>query len=98
MNTSTHTIDLELAKRKLYRLPGDAQEVTVRAGTVWVTLDNDPRDIILEPGESFRPDGRPNVFLYALDPARLSVRTAGAEHTPSWRAHPLRGARDLVTG
>ena len=75
MPTTTHSMNLELAKRKLYRLPMDASEVTVRAGTVWITQGEDPRDFILEQGESFRPDGHRDVVLYALAPSSFSVLT-----------------------
>ncbi len=75
MYIATNTIDLDLAKRKLYRLPDDADRVTVRAGTLWVTQRDDPRDIILEPGQSFTPDGHSKVVLYALDPASFTVQT-----------------------
>ena len=97
MNTPNHSTDLELAKRHLYRLPVDAREVTVRAGTLWITQGEDPSDIILEPGESFRPDGHRDVVLYALAPASFSVKTSvdGQARVP--RGLARLSTRSLVT-
>lgn len=96
MHTAHHTIHLQLAKRALYRLPDEAEQVTVRTGTVWVTQGNDPRDIILEPGQSFLPDGHRQVVLYALAPSGFTVRTAANVHTPLRPARRDHAARDLV--
>jgi hypothetical protein len=43
-------------------------------GTLWVTIDNDPRDIVLDPGESFLVDSDAPLFVMALgDNATLDV-------------------------
>ncbi len=96
MYTAAHTQELELAKRGLYRLPDEAEQVTVRSGTVWVTQGNDPRDIILEPGQSFIPDGHGQVVLYALAPASITVRTAAGTRTPLRPPRRDPATRDLV--
>jgi len=36
------------------------------AGQSWVTLDNDPRDIVLGPGEEFVVDGSAHAIACAL--------------------------------
>ena len=95
MNTTTRLIDLELAKRGLYRLPDETQQVTVRAGTLWITQDNDPRDIILEPGQSFTPDAHRQVILYALAAAAVTVHTSARTPTPAHKPHRST-ARELV--
>ncbi len=69
MQTAAQPLDLILAKRALYQLAPAAQQITCRTGTLWITQDNDPRDIILAAGESFITDGRHQVIAYALDPA-----------------------------
>ena len=97
MNTVTRLVELELAKRGLYRLPDATQQVTVRAGTVWITQDNDTRDFILEAGQSFVPDGQHQaVLLYALNPARFTISTAASPREPAWRAPCGLATRDLV--
>ncbi|HEY6514468.1 MAG TPA: DUF2917 domain-containing protein [Burkholderiaceae bacterium] len=35
-------------------------------GTLWVTIDNDARDIVLDPGESFVVDSDQPLFVMAL--------------------------------
>lgn len=42
-------------------------------GSVWVTLDNDLRDVVLGPGQSFRVDSNQRVLVQALDAARVRV-------------------------
>lgn len=47
----------ELAPREILRLDG-ARGTTVRVtrGTLWLTLENDPRDVVLSTGDSFTID------------------------------------------
>jgi len=73
-------------------------------GTLWVTIDNDPRDIVLDPGESFVVDSDQPLFVMALgDKATVDVCTQGLRaesRTPpgarSWLAafwaRPVSGA------
>jgi hypothetical protein len=35
-------------------------------GTLWITIDNDPRDIVLDPGERFVVDTNEPLFVMAL--------------------------------
>jgi hypothetical protein len=55
----------------------DASVVALRCdeGCVWITLDDDPRDIVLEAGDSFETDQRRHAIVYALRPSMLTVRT-----------------------
>ena len=82
---------LSLAKTALYRFADTAQQITCGSGSLWITQDNDPRDIILAPGESFTTDGRHQVIAYALDPATLSVSAASVMPAPRRQVH--RGGR-----
>ena len=44
-------------------------------GTLWITIDNDPRDIVLDPGESFVVDSnRPLVVLPLGECATVDVK------------------------
>lgn len=40
-------------------------------GSLWITQDRDPRDIVLAPGESFTFDQRGDALISALDDARF---------------------------
>jgi hypothetical protein len=42
---------------------------------VWVTLDGDPRDYVLEPGESFTTQEHSRALVYALERSRVSLGT-----------------------
>ena len=94
MSTATTLLELALAKRALYRLPEHAQRITCRTGSLWITQDNDLRDTILAPGESFTVGGRRKVIAYALEPATFTVcieRTAAAAARPLFRSPAARG-------
>ena len=59
------------------------QRVECLTGALWVTQDGDPRDIVLEPGESFAFDHRGDALISALSDSRfllLSVCAPGATH------------------
>jgi hypothetical protein len=53
-------------------------------GTLWITIDNDPRDIVLDPGESFVVDTNQPLFVMALgDRATLDVCNEERKPEPS---------------
>lgn len=63
-----------LSRRQTLSLAdGTGVRVTADAGTLWVTQDNDRRDIVLHAGESvwFAQAGK--VIVQALAPARLTL-------------------------
>jgi hypothetical protein len=62
-----------------------AQGTLLRAvkGTLWVTIDNDPRDIVLDAGESFIVDSNQPLFVMALgERATLDVCTEAPAREP----------------
>ena len=66
---------------------GQGACITARSGTVWITQDNDRRDIVLTSGESFRLERPDTAIVQAMDtaevlvlPPSLPVATAGAWH------------------
>lgn len=71
---------LQLQRGQTSRLPAarDAHLCSAE-GTLWVTLDHDVKDIVLEPGQCFIvPDGR-GVTISALSPrAVLDLRPSEA--------------------
>ena len=76
---------IQLPARRLFDIP-DAAAVQVRctAGSLWITLDHDPRDIVLAPGESFSTPEHRRALLYALEPATFEL----AAGRPQARALP----------
>ena len=65
---------ISLSKRAIFTLP-DAAGVGIecRSGSVWVTLDNDPRDIVLAAGERFTGGEHRRALVSALEPACIAV-------------------------
>ena len=58
---------VQLPADQLLRLT-DAQGTRLRGieGTSWITIDNDPRDLVLEPGEEWVVDARQPVLVTPL--------------------------------
>ena len=65
---------LELRRGDTVRLD-DAHGATVScaAGTVWVTRDGDPADIVLSAGQKARIDGPGLVVIQAFEASRVAV-------------------------
>ena len=80
---NTPNARLALAARRGLRLK-DARGAKLRAvqGTLWVTIDNDLRDIVLDPGESFVVDSNsPLVVMPLGECATVDVKSATSAHT-----------------
>jgi len=72
--------------------------IECRSGSVWVTLDRDPRDIVLAPGERFTSTEHRRVLVSALEASCITVSDAQPAATPlhaaarrasPWRLRPL---------
>ena len=74
MNTQFLPSDLRLERQAIYSVTDAADiQLACREGTVWVTLDNDPKDYVLEAGDSFITPEHRRAVLYAIAPARISL-------------------------
>ena len=74
---------ISLPAGQLFSLPVAASaRILCTAGCLWLTLDHDLRDVILEPGDSFRTDEHRRALLYALQGSSFVLsadsRSAGA--------------------
>ena len=71
---------------------GIGHSILCDSGTVWVTQDGDPRDIILGAGEAFTLDRNGPAVVQAFEPGSISItrpaehKHAGAPATSPWRA------------
>jgi hypothetical protein len=74
MKTDSLQKDLNLAHHAIHSVPDAAGvQIGCAGGTVWLTLDGDPRDIILEAGEVFITPEHRRALIYALQPSRISL-------------------------
>jgi hypothetical protein len=92
MNAGSSHYQVSLGHQGLFDI-ADAAGVALRCdkGTVWLTLDNDPRDIVLEAGEVFTTEEHRHALVYALSAATITLRAAFQPQANSARApEPIR--------
>ena len=83
MQTGSSRYQVTLEHRGLFDI-ADAAAVSLRcdSGDLWITLDNDPRDIVLRAGEVFNTDEHRRALVYALG---VSALTLEAKEKPTAR-------------
>ncbi len=87
MNKPIQSAPFSLAKGGVTMF-SDATSTQIRCdqGSLWITQDNDTRDIVLRAGEEFQPDRKGTVLIYALEGSTLSWGSVVAEPAPSaWK-------------
>ena len=58
---------VSLPARQLFEIPdASSARILCTEGCLWLTLDDDPRDVILEPGDSFETGEHRRALLYAM--------------------------------
>ena len=66
-----------LARRAVVDLEGAiGVEIQVHRGRVWLTQENDTRDIVVGPGEAFRLDREGRAVVEVLTDAEISLIAA----------------------
>jgi len=77
MNTTPSPFDLSLAHKAMFSV-SDASGVQIvcRTGSLWITLDDDPRDVVLDAGESFLTTEHRRALIYAMEESSLSLAMA----------------------
>lgn len=65
----------------------DATSTIIRCqqGTVWLTQNNDLRDVILGPGDQFQPDRKGPVVVHALDTSCVSWAPVRLAPVSPWK-------------
>ena len=95
MKSTSPCQELLLPHRAVYRVASNAAfEVACREGALWITLDNDPRDIVIEAGQCFTTPVNGQALLYALQPSRLTLTPAPAV-SPAAQQRATRGVRPM---
>ncbi|MET3179958.1 UNVERIFIED_ORG: hypothetical protein ABIC43_003117 [Variovorax guangxiensis] len=76
-SSSTSRFHVSLPKRSVFAVPdGAGVGIECRSGSVWVTIDRDTRDIVLEPGERFESSDHRRVLVSALESSCITVSDA----------------------
>ena len=82
---------VSLPTRSIFAVPdGAGVGIECRSGSVWVTLDHDPRDIVLAPGQRFEATDHRRVLVSALEPSCITVSDAQPAAMPLPPAKRLR--------
>ena len=73
-NANGNAFSLNLRRQALFSVP-DAANVRIACveGAVWITLDNDPRDIVLESCGVFTTTEHRRALVYAMEASRITV-------------------------
>jgi hypothetical protein len=80
MTSLQNRLDLNLRQDTMLRLPDAAGvQIVCQSGTVWITLDNDPRDIVLEAGQRFAGASHRHAVVMALAPSSITVLATPAQ-------------------
>ena len=73
----TSTFRIELPRHAIFTVADIAGVgIECQSGCVWLTLDNDTRDLVLEPGERFVGDIHRRVLVSAIEASSISVSHA----------------------
>jgi len=74
-----HPVTVGLPAHAFYTLqPDDDICLACVNGSLWVTLDHDPRDVILERGQHWTMPARRRCVIYALQPSDARMTAAPA--------------------
>ena len=85
--TIDHPGRFALLRGSLLEVPQDQPlRLGCDAGELWITQDNDVRDVVLRPGEQFATDPARRVLVSALEDSVLEVRVTRAAPRAGWRA------------
>jgi hypothetical protein len=80
MNAVSHRYQLSLEPRGLFEIPDvSGVQISCTAGSLWITLDHDTRDIVLEAGDSFVSTEHRRAIVYAFQASTLALRAPGAK-------------------
>jgi hypothetical protein len=80
MAAITQPMHVRLPARGLYAIPDVAGvRVVCERGSVWLTIDHDPRDIVLEAGDAFLQAGHGRALVSAFTAAHVRLAPADAK-------------------
>ena len=71
---------------------GLGHAIVCHSGTVWVTQDGDPRDVILRAGDAFTFDREGPALVQAFEPGAISIAQARTQTRATKLAGLLKSA------
>ena len=78
MRPVSHRYEMSLESHGQFQIPDvSGVQISCTQGSLWITLDNDPRDIVLEPGDSFVSTEHRRALIYAFKASSLALRAPG---------------------
>lgn len=89
---------ITLPPRQLFEIPdASSARILCTAGCLWLTLDGDLRDVILEAGDSFEDALPRRALLYAMEPATFllsarpqrTMRRRLSKNSSDWSRSPI---------
>ncbi|HQS40726.1 MULTISPECIES: DUF2917 domain-containing protein [unclassified Polaromonas] len=81
--TDSSPLDLTLAHQAMFSVSDVAGvQITCHEGSLWVTLDDDPRDVVVDAGSSFLTTEHRRALIYAMEPSSLRLVMAAAAARP----------------
>lgn len=83
------SFSLNLRRQAIFSVP-DAANVRIACveGSIWITLDNDPRDVMLDSCGVFTTPEHRRAIVYALRPSVISVSAKNAAKIQSRGSMP----------
>jgi len=96
--TLSSAASMQLPHRALMHLPDAAAvQLECQSGSLWITVDHDTRDIVLNAGERFTSAEHRHALIYALESASLAIRPVTASaHITRVPAASVRPALSLL--
>ena len=66
---------MQLPKRAVIHVPDAAAvQLECHRGSLWITVDHDTRDTVLQAGERFTSASHRHALVYALESSNLCIR------------------------
>jgi hypothetical protein len=71
--TRRFAVEVERGEHRTFERVDSSLMVKCTGGSVWITHDGDPKDIILEAGDSYRAEREDAMHVFALKPCLLEI-------------------------
>jgi len=66
-------MELDVGGTQVFDCVDDTVKVHCASGSVWITHDGDPKDVILGPGQCYSADSDRTMRVWALQPSVLEI-------------------------